>query len=265
MGQRLERMRVRKRAFQAIDSQLEQPQNILVIHYSCESFYDRVEGRTPRITSIAIRNYATAQTQSFSIHKHAELRGIALDEISASYDSLERDMLVEFFRFVSAHSEYTWLHWNMRDINYGFQAIEHRLRVLGEEPVVLQGRYKFDLARALIDIYGVGYIGHPRLQSLVSKNHISDLDMLSGRDEAAAFENGEFVRLHQSTLRKVDVLANVLGRLACRTLRTNARWTEIHGLHPGTIVEVIMAHWIYQLVAVLVTLGALVALAVSIF
>lgn len=39
------------------------------VHYSCESFYDIQDGRTPRITSIAIRNYASAQTESFSIHQ----------------------------------------------------------------------------------------------------------------------------------------------------------------------------------------------------
>lgn len=29
--------------------------NVWVIHYSCESFYDRTDGRSPGITSIAVR------------------------------------------------------------------------------------------------------------------------------------------------------------------------------------------------------------------
>ena len=49
------------------------PKNYLIIHYSCESFYDIQDGHTPRITSIAVYDYATAQTDSFSIHKLAEM------------------------------------------------------------------------------------------------------------------------------------------------------------------------------------------------
>ena len=33
-----------------------------VIHYSCESFYDRPNGASPRITSIAVRKLDSAQT-----------------------------------------------------------------------------------------------------------------------------------------------------------------------------------------------------------
>lgn len=36
------------------------PSKYYVIHYSCESFYDITDGRTPRITSIAIKNCETA-------------------------------------------------------------------------------------------------------------------------------------------------------------------------------------------------------------
>ena len=53
---------------------------ILVIHYSCESFYDRGEAESPRITSIAVRNLATAQAKSFSIHQLAERDGGVLRE-----------------------------------------------------------------------------------------------------------------------------------------------------------------------------------------
>jgi len=38
-----------------------------VIHYSCESFYDRPNGASPRITSIAVRKLDSGQTLSFSI------------------------------------------------------------------------------------------------------------------------------------------------------------------------------------------------------
>ena len=99
----------------------------------------------------------------------------------------------------------------MRDINYGFPAIAHRFRVLKGEPVEIPESQLIDMARLLIDMYGVQYIGHPRLQKIMLKNHISDINFLTGAEEAEAFEKKEFVKLHQSTLRKVDVMANLWG------------------------------------------------------
>lgn len=38
-----------------------------------------------------------------------------------------------------------FLHWNMRDINYGFAAIEHRFSVLGGKPFILADNRKYGL------------------------------------------------------------------------------------------------------------------------
>ncbi len=77
--------------------------NVWVIHYSCESFYDRNDGRSPRITSIAIRKLDAGQTVSFSIHQVAELDGIDLAGITAQYDPLERKMLDPYFAHIGSH------------------------------------------------------------------------------------------------------------------------------------------------------------------
>ena len=141
----------------------------LIINYSFESFYDIADGKTPRITAIAVRYYETGQSDIFSIHKTAEKKGISLDDIDSKYDMLEKEMLKEFFDFAKQHSSYKWLHWNMRDINYGFKAIEHRYEVLKGKPYILQDENKIDISRLLIDLYGVGYISHPRLPKLMDK------------------------------------------------------------------------------------------------
>lgn len=67
-----------RKLFREIDTN---PQNYLIIHYSCESFYDIKDGHTPRITSIAVYDYSTAQTDSFSIHKMAEKSHVNIDDI----------------------------------------------------------------------------------------------------------------------------------------------------------------------------------------
>jgi len=211
------RINRRRSALDAIRRRSERADNVLVVHYSCESFYDR-EGRgTPRITSITARNLASGQSESFSIHKIAEKRKVLQDQIAEQYDAFEKAMLDEYFEFLRSHSNQTWLHWNMRDSNYGFHALEHRCEVLGGTPATLEESRKFDLARCLVDIYGLQYIGHPRLENLVRKNEITARDFLSGWQEAEAFENRQYTKLHQSTLRKVDILANIFPGLSTGT------------------------------------------------
>jgi len=56
MGKELRRLQNRKRALQAIERIIDHPSDSLIVHYSCESFYNRDNGKTPRVTSIAVRN-----------------------------------------------------------------------------------------------------------------------------------------------------------------------------------------------------------------
>jgi hypothetical protein len=221
--------RRQKTGWVIVDNLFTESTNCWIIHYSCESFYDRPDGRSARITSIAVRKFDTGQTLSFSIHQIAEERGIPFADIEAHYDDLEREMLNRFYAHVGGHRGMKYIHWNMRDINYGFAAIEHRYRVLGGEPVIIDDDKKVDLSRLLIDIYGVGYAGHPRLTSLLEINNIKPRDFMKGEQEAEAFDKRNFVGLHQSTLRKVDVIANILSRVQDRSLKTNTTWWEMHG------------------------------------
>lgn len=264
-----ERSKSRKKLNEIYDDSI----NAYLIHYSCESFYAASGqpgiGGSTRVTSIAVRNLKSAQSKSWSIHKSAELKGqltnlaailpaavpttsqvsapaqvVPAAALSATLDPLERDMLDGYFSFMTSHTESTFIHWNMRDDNYGFSALEHRYRVLGGQPSVLQDHRKFDLARELIILYGLKYAPHlaqsgrkGRLMSIIEMNHISDVDALQGADEAAAFVNGEYMKLHRSTLRKVDVLANIFDRTHDKSLKTNASFTDKYGIHPVAIVE----------------------------
>ncbi|NEZ02809.1 hypothetical protein G4Y73_01435 [Wenzhouxiangella sp. XN201] len=265
MSRELKRIRRRKAAQKKIDDIWEHSNSSLIVHYSCESFYDTEEGKTPRVTSIAVRNLASGQTESFSIHKIAEQRQLPFDEIHKNYDDLEREMLAEFFDFARTHQHFNWIHWNMRDINYGFAALEHRFRVLGGDPVEILEDRKFDLARALVSIYGLGYIGHPRLQKLIEKNKITDRGFLTGADEAEAFDNKEYVKLHQSTLRKVDILANIFERTADNSIRTNAGWLERNAAHPKIIVELIREHWAWSLIVMIAIVVGLIGRVTELF
>lgn len=214
-----------KEARKELDDLFKNSKHIFIIHYSCETFYDRKEIASPRITSIAIRNLHTGQTTSFSIHLIAEEHD-CLSNIETDVDQFEKEMLEKYFDFVRTHLSHVWVHWNMRDSNYGFQAIEHRFKVLGGIPFLIGEEEKCDLSRLLIQIYGKKYIGHPRLESLINKNKISKKSFLAGSDEAASFENREYYKLHQSTLRKTDIFANIMQLARDNNLKTNLSWLQ---------------------------------------
>ena len=252
MSKELMKFKNRKKAEKVIEDVYADIAHALIVHYSCESFYDITDGRTPRITSIAIRNLNNGQTESFSIHKTAEIKHIALSDIATHYDLLEKEMLTEYFDYISRHSGFTFIHWNMRDINYGFAAIEHRYKVLGGNPESIPDNKKLDLPRTLISLYGKNYIGHGdhgRFLTLLEYNNITTKDALNGEEEALAFSKMEYIKLHQSTLRKVDCMANIYLQTVDGTLKTEARWIDRYGIHPKIIIELIKEHWVYGLVS----------------
>lgn len=239
------RIKRRKDSKKTIENISLNTNNYLIIHYSCESFYNIKDGRTPRITSIAIRYFNTKQTKSFSIFKIAEIEK-RIDNIDENYDYLEKKMLDEFFKFLKKHKDYYWIHWNMRDENFGFGAIENRYKVLCGNPTELDDTKKIDLARLLIDIYGPGYISNPRLFELMKKNNISKKDFLEGKDEAKCFEEKEFLKLHQSTLRKVDIFQTIIDRVDNNNLLTNSKYTDTYGYKPIEIYAFINENLLYK-------------------
>ena len=243
MGQQAELYKKWKRSKSQLDSVFVDPGNTFVVHYSCESFYDRNDPRSPRITSIAVRNLDSGQTRSFSIHLVAE-QGGQLESIDQHFDVLEKKMLEAFYEYAKVNQHKLWLHWNMRDTNYGFPAIENRLKALGGVPFNISEDKLVDLSRVLVGLYGVGYTGHPRLQTLMEKNKIKAMDFLKGQAEAEAFEKGMYLELHQSTLRKVDVLANIAERTHSGYLVTAATWWQTKGRSIRVVLEWLKDHWL---------------------
>ena len=243
-----------KRKLDDITSRLD---SCLVIHYSCESFYDIENDRTPRITSIAIMDLQSEQVTSFSIHKIAEKNKVDFASIEKSYDELEKQMLEEYFAFISVSSTRLWLHWNMRDIQYGFKAIEHRYEVFGGEPVCFADERKVDIANLMTGLYGKDYADHPRLSSLMEMNPtIADKGCLTGEEEAEAFKNKEFVKLHYSTLRKVQVIADILRRAINNELKTKSSVLDVYGFTPQGVFELTHSTWWAALVSTAITLVA---------
>ncbi len=254
MESSLTRIKKVKRAKSKLNTVFEQRRNVLLIHYSCESFVENTKG-SHKVTSIAVRNFDSGQTQSFSIFQVAEELGI--QDINGNFERIEKQLLDNFFRCVEQHRNFLWVHWNMRDINYGFAALEHRYRSLGGTPTILPDEAKYDLPRILYERFGKTYASHPRLENLVKMNSITDKNFLNGEQEADAFKNGQYLKLHQSTLRKVDTFDCILTRIEENDLKVASRFFEIYGLSFPAITKAFREHWIFSLLSIISLLLAL--------
>ena len=187
-------------------------------------------GLSPRIASISVRNLGSGRTESFSIHQIAEQQGVSSGEICSKYQTLEAKLLERFFGFVRDSPDNRYIHWNMRNSNYGFEAFEHRYQVLHRDSRSLNIRdgQRIDLARIFKDIYGDEYITKPCLENILPKNRIELKDFLTGAEEAKAFEKQRFSDLHRSTLRKVDAIAELARRSHEHKLQVNTPKIHVH-------------------------------------
>ncbi|MDJ0615423.1 MAG: hypothetical protein QNJ63_01545 [Calothrix sp. MO_192.B10] len=199
----------------------EEIDKLLVIHYSCENLSDDNEGYSPRITSIAVQNVDSQNTNSFSIHLIAEEEQLPRENIEQQYNQLEKKMLSKFYEFVRRHNNYNWLHWNMKTVNYGFEAIAHRYKILSSKdaPNIPESK-KFNLSSLILEIYGDNCVDHPRMIELMKINGGVHRSFLSGKDEVEAFRNKEYLKLHKSTLCKVNWFRKIFTLLIEGKLKT---------------------------------------------
>ena len=205
--------------------------NTWAIHYACESLYNKPDGKSPRITAIAARNLRSEQTKLFSIHRQADVDGIAMSDASSMYDELEQAMLHKYSEWLKINPEAQFIHWNMRNATYGFEAIEHRFSVLSHGksiPTVISNTRKVNLASLLNDIYGPHYIDDKKMETLAIKNGFKDNRFLNGSEEALAFSNGDLVAVDTSCQRKVDIFCYIAQLAHEGNLKTNTTWWQMN-------------------------------------
>jgi hypothetical protein len=182
------------------------PERFFIVHYSSEGIYDDGldrDGLSPRITSIAVMHFSTRQTVTFATHAIAEEMHISKTNIEARYDGIEREILERFYAFVRDRREKIWIHWQMKNITFGFEHLEHRYRILtGKEPPHIPVEVRFNLSDMLRERYGDSFAPNPRMLSLMLQNGARDQRFLDGKEETEAFRAKDFIRMHSSTISK---------------------------------------------------------------
>jgi hypothetical protein len=195
-----------------------------LIHYSSEALVDEGDTYSPRATSIVVIHYATRQTMSFALHTEAESRRIAKGDMEANYDDLEREMLRRFYEYIREQREKYWVHWHMNNLTYGFEHLAHRYRSLtGAEPPQIPIESRLNLNDILKERYGPEFAKPSRMKNPMILNGQVDKRFLDGVEERNAFKDKEFLRMHNSTISKVEFFHHVIGLLARGKLVTAGR------------------------------------------
>jgi hypothetical protein len=200
------------------------PDRFYIIHYSSQSLFDAEAGaHSPRITSIVVRHFVSGQTVSFSMHTVAEYLGISADDVETRYDEVERELLTQFYNFARDRRERYWIHWNMRNVVFGFEHLEHRYRtLLKSEPPSIPIEVRVNLNDVLKTRYGSDYAPNPKMPSLMELNGGRVQGFLSGAEESEAFKTKDFIRMHTSTIAKVGFFSHVISSALNGKLKTAA-------------------------------------------
>lgn len=198
------------------------PDLYYIIHYSSQSLFDAEAGAfSPRITSVVVMHFVTRQMVSFALHAVAESLRIPVNEVEARYDEIERELLTRFYCFARDRRAKYWIHWNMRNLTFGFEHLEHRFRVLCKtEPPSIPVEVRLNLSGILAERYGSDYAPDPKMQSLIKLNGERLQNFLTGEEEAMAFKEKDFIRMNTSTMSKVEFFGHVIDAAMRGKLKT---------------------------------------------
>lgn len=121
--------------------------------------------------------------------------------------------------------------------------MEHRYRALGgTDAYVIGVERRLNLNDLIADRYGANYIKNPKMLSLMALNGGRHREFLQGQEEVNAFENKEFLRMHNSTLSKIGFFSSIMRKLVKGKLKTTAKTIGFIGTL-GTITGLVITLW----------------------
>lgn len=216
----------RKIAVANLKKLTEDPSKVLFVHYSESSTYDDDDygNISPIITSIVIKSLDGQTDKQFAIHLEADKADIPKDQIQDSYRELELRILKLYNDFVRRHLDCFWIHWDMKNIHFGFEAIKHRYEKIFEnldDYCEIPNNKKKNLRTIIEGMYGDNFVsGSDTLKALMlcNSSNVEDSTYLSKDNESTQFESKNFFAVIRSVDLKVDFIKNVTKKLSYKKL-----------------------------------------------
>ena len=243
-----------KKAKEQINEIFMRPDKYRVIHYSRQGFSQGNNQHADAIVSIAIYSGVSDATFSVDIQSMAERLQIRFQDISQRIREIETEMLREFFDYINQNRDFIYLHWNMRDNQFGFQALSNRYCALtnGKPAYEIPIEKQLNVSNLLEEYYGSDYVAHPRLKNIIEQNPESrPLHFLNATQEENAFKEGRYNDLHMSTLSKVRFFYTVLTLVHEGKLKVSTSKLKAFGFSPQVIFEMVKDTWWWGLLTFL--------------
>jgi hypothetical protein len=217
------------------------------------------------ICAIVIKSLDGSLEQHFAIHIEADKANIPYEEIENSYRDLEFRTLKAFNDFVKRHSQNLWLHWDMKNIKFGFEAIKHRFEKLfsglreRREEIPLNNR--INIRQLLESMYGEKFaITDDKLASIMKENNgrILDQQYLTLDRESMEFERKNYTAVINSLDCKVDFLCRAVIQLNRKKLKVvnknfNAVYSDVVNHPTFTFIG-----WIFGFLGLILTIMAMI-------
>ena len=194
-------MKPHETAIDELKHAINENEEIFVVHYSCESWFD-VKNQPVAISCVAVVDLIGDNSTTFS-------------QVDRK-DSAEEYVLKSYFDFLRKNCGARIIHWKMNSADFGFRALEHRFRYISSPDDLPHPSHDrtYDLNRIISGRYGSDYADHPRLLGLGKLNRFVTRHLLTGKEEAERFGQGNHGDIKRSTLEK----ANLIAFLAKRTI-----------------------------------------------
>lgn len=235
-----------------------------IIHYACYGFDGNGSYSGVRITSIAILHCTSQYSTStpgqreitvFDLVSAADELRIPRDKINDKIDKVEKSLLKNFYNHIASRQDRLYLHWNMQDNKYGFQAINNRYFTLtNKQPMfTIPPDHQVNISDLLGDYYGYNYVEDPKIEHLYKLNpNLASKDLLLGKDEAKSFEVGNYTAIRNSNIAKVKFFHEVLMSVYAGKLKVSKGRLKAFKLFPQVLFEIASEKWWFWLLTLFV-------------
>ena len=221
----------------------------IYIHYARQNCFEDAYEKGPRIIAVVVMNAGSEQTKFFSLRKVADSYGENFFNMTESErDEIEKEMLQHFFEYVKNNEKKKWLHWNMKNNNFGFEAIEERYNELGGCAIHFEEDKLFNISVLFKEKYGKHFAHDAKwngklmgkMYDMFNMNSIEDANILNGDQEVKEYILKNIMSIEQSILGKVKAFKMLVDMAADDDLKVRGSISrDVYGLNIYGIAQYI--------------------------
>lgn len=233
-------IKMRKDAIKLLEDYMNTKKDYIIIHYARQNCLNETFEKGPRILAIVTMNAESEQTKLFSLNESTNNSNYSFFELSESQkDEIEFNMLTSFFNYIKCNKGKKFVHWNMKNNNFGFSALENRYKQLGGNSFNFSYENIINLSTLLKKKYGINFakksmwngVHTGKMYDIFLLNGINDINILNGEQEVKEYMLQNLASIEQSVLGKVKAFHYIIERASDNALKVRGNiFKDVYGL-----------------------------------